>query len=224
MKKYLPIILYSLLILCSLLGQHFTLAGAENFMQKNAYLYYTNQSNLLVMAVAAVMLFFEARKLKGLKIPVWAFWLEYVAATAIALTFVVFSLMLTPEMIMSGKTSYLYSPSNLFVHNVVPILMIVCWCLFGSADGMNPRMFPICIIPAFMYTAFVYIRVALNLRFGFSPVPYFFFDYQKNGWFSIGKNGIGVVWWMLLLIAAVMGMGYGLMSIVRHREKKISNV
>lgn len=218
MKKYGAVLLNALLIVFGVLGLYFTLYS-EGFMNTGTFLYYTVQSNLLAMGSAAVVLVFVLRSLKGAEIPASIQFLRLLSTIAITLTFLVFSLMLTPQLIAEGNSAYLTSPGNLFVHNLVPICAILDWCLFGSVQKLK-RTSAFCgIAPALAYICFVFVCVKRGITFSGNRVPYFFLDNETYGWFSIGNGSIGVFWWIVILAAVLVGLGFGFMAIVRRREQ-----
>lgn len=219
MKKYGAIIINLLTVIFGCLGLGFTIFG-EGFMNNDTFLFYTVQSNILAMLTAALLVVFECRKLKGYIIPKAVQFLRLFSTVAITLTFLVFSVMLTPQMLMNGNGDYLTTPGNLFVHNLVPICAIIDWCLFGSAKGFK-KISAFCgMIPALAYVAFAYICVALGIKFSGNTVPYFFLDYQTYGWFSVKNGGIGVIYWIVILAGVLIGIGFGFIAIARNRESK----
>lgn len=220
MKKNGSILLNLFLLLFGICGIGFTVFG-DGFMNTDAFLYYTMQSNLLAMLTAAVSLVFEARRRRNKAIPKAVDFLRLLNVIAITLTFLVFSLMLAPKMIMDGSGDYLLSPGNLFVHNLVPICAILDWCFYGNTARLK-RSSALCgMAPALAYVCFVYVCVAGGIPFSGNTVPYFFLDYQTYGWLKIG-GGIGVVYWIVLLAGVLVGLGYAFMAIARHRDHRNS--
>lgn len=191
-------------------------------MNAGTFLYYTMQSNIFAIGTAIVVLLCEVRRLKGKPFPIGVQYLRLLSAIAITLTFLVFSLMLTPQMIMEGNAWYLLSPGNFFVHNLVPIGAILDWCLFGSAKNLKKISGCSGMIPALAYVLFVYLCVALGIRFGFNKVPYFFLDYEAFGWFRIGVGGIGVFYWIAILGIVLAIVGYLFLAIAKKRERRQS--
>lgn len=218
LKKYNVVFLNLLILIFGIIGLCFTVFS-DGFMNKGAFMYYTVQSNLFAMLTAAIVAFFEYRRRKGKEIPPAVQHLRLISTIAITLTFLVFSVMLTPEMIRNGDGDYLTSPSNIFVHNLVPIGAILDWCFFGSAKELKKGSFLFGMVPAFMYVCYVYICVVLGLKFSEDAiVPYFFLDYQTYGWFRIG-GGLGVVYWIVILAGVLVGLGYAFSAIAARREK-----
>lgn len=219
MKKYGAIIINSLLLIFGTAGIWFTVFG-DGFMNSGTFLYYTVQSNILAMAVGLTVLIFEIRKLFGKKIPKGVQFLRLFGTVAITLTFLVFSLMLTPKMIADGDGWYLTTPDNLFVHNLVPIMAILDWCLFGSGKELKKSAAFCGLVPAFAYLCFVHFCVTKGLTFSGEKVPYFFLDYESYGWLRIGKEGIGVIYWIIILGFLLYGLGRAYLYIANKRENK----
>ncbi len=219
MKKYGAIIINEFLIIFGFCGLYLTILG-DGFMNSGTFLYYTVQSNILAMLNAVVVLIWEIRRLRGYEIPARVEALRLFSTIAITLTFLVFSLMLTPVMIMDGQGWYLTTPANIFVHNIVPILAILDWCFFGSAKKLSSKHAYSGIIPAFLYVCFVYICVGLGITFSGNTVPYFFLDFETYGWFSFGKGGVGVAYWIVILGVVLVILGKTFMAIANRREKR----
>lgn len=189
-------------------------------MDTGTFRYYTIQSNILSMLVAAVALIFEIWRVLGRAIPAWVYRLRFVSAIAITLTYLVFAVLLTPVMIRDGNATYLASAGNLMVHKAVPICAMLDWFLFGSVKKMKRRDIVWGLLPALCYVFFVYYCVGKNLTFSGNMVPYFFFDYTQYGWFRIGDGGLGVVYWIVILAGVLVGLGFLFMGIVRKREQR----
>ncbi len=219
MKKYGAILLNLSTVVFGMLGLGFSIFG-QGFMNSSTFLYYTIQSNLLAMLTAGVVLVFERRRLRGREIPTGVQFLRLFSTIAITLTFLVFSLMLTPQIIAEGNGAYLVSPGNLFVHNLVPICAILDWCLFGSAKKLKRGSAYCGTVPALAYVCFVYICEACGVKFSGNTFPYFFLDYQTYGWFRIGSGGIGVMYWIILLAGVLIGLGFAFLAIARRRESR----
>ena len=176
----------------------------HHFMSGNHFLYYTNITNVLIILLMAVLFVHEWRTRStgdGIPLPGWLQRLRFILTSAILLTFVGFSLLLIPLV----DRDYLLSPSNLLVHNAVPLLAGVDYVLFSGGD-QKPRIFTALAGPA----AYVLFALALALgghRFHGSVAPYFFLDYEKLGWLKAGEGQLGVVWWLLILGAVQLVLG-----------------
>lgn len=207
LKKYGAIIMLSILVLFCVLGQVFNIVNTPAHMILESLMYYTWQSNFFVLVVSIIMLVFEIRALRGHAIPHWARVLQFVAVVAIALTYIVFTLMLTPMMFAMGQAAYFATPVNLFLHNLVPIFAIVEWLLFGSALAVSKKEVLFSQIPPIAYTIFMFACVVAGLTFNGDVVPYYFFNFVDNGWFALGGGKVGVAYCLVF-----MAFFYTLMS------------
>lgn len=182
--------------------------------------YFTNQSNLLVVVVSAIFLYLET---SGKEIKEGWHKLRFIATNAISLTFLVFNLILMPSVIHSGHSSYLYSANNLLLHNIVPLLMIVDYILYGKKYPLN-KIYLVYIYPI----SYLVLALLYNPVFGISfpepggPTPYFFLNYKENGWFNVsgGFFKLGVVYWIIISLVIVFLISLCLHGLSKIRFKK----
>lgn len=210
MKKCLPFIIKGLLIVFAVIGLIFTFQGSD-FMSSSALLFFTVQSNIWILTIVAVFLVLDIiEKVKNVSIiPNWLRTVKFVLTVAITLTFVVFSVLLTPQMISSGNAAYLASMGNICVHNVVPILAILDWCLYDYKHKSKKYTFLLGTIMPLYYCIFALVGSTIPLDFGGgNKVPYFFLDYEANSWFGIGNGKLGTFYWIILLVGMVIGISY----------------
>lgn len=194
-KHRASMLMKTAVLVLGVLGQVVSLMRHQ-FMSGNHFLYYTNLSNVLVVLLMAVMLGYEWQGWRAgelVALPGWLQQARFILTTAILLTFVGFSLLLIPLV----DRDYLLSPSNLLVHNAVPLLAGVDYVLFSGRDE-QPRLLTALAGPA------VYVLFALALalgghRFHGSVAPYFFLDYETLGWLKAGEGRLGVIYWLLML-------------------------
>ena len=206
--------LKALILLLGIMGQYFTLNGSRPASGAH-FLYYTNISNILISLLAAVLLVLELRALMAGNALILSRWLRKIrfALTAgILLTFVVFSLLLIPKM----PLNYLTSPSNLLLHNLVPLLASLDFILFSHSRGENLTVWPGLALPL-AYFFFIFGLMLSGVRFNNSAAPYFFLDFQANGWFTLGGGKLGVFWWLLI----ITGLTFILSKILLELQKLV---
>lgn len=197
--RALSVALKAATILLGALGQVLSLARS-GFRMFPHFLYYTNISNLLIIVLMLALLWHErdgsreggrakpSRALSFLRFPMIA---------GILLTFVGFSLLLLPRM----SRDYLTSPDNLLVHFIVPLLACADFVLTsGPPHGARRSLLQGLLLPA-LYFLFSIALSLSGVRFAGGSAPYFFLDFQANGWFSAGGGKLGVFWWFFLLLA-----------------------
>lgn len=210
-RPLISIAVKALVLLFGLAGQLVSIAQ-HSFMSGNHFLYYTNLSNALIILLMPVLIAYE---IKGLRIggashqPSWLEKLRFVLSSAILLTFAGFSLLLMPFL----PASYLLSPANLLVHNAVPLLACADFLLFPASEN-KPRL-RLGLLGPLVYSVLVAALAIGGHRFHGSIAPYFFLDFEKNGWFTIGQGRLGVAWWSLLLFALQLGLSWLILKLRR---------
>lgn len=211
--------LKALILILGILGQVFSLNG-RSFASGSHMLYYTNISNVLVTLLAATLLALDLpmlRKGKPLALPGWLGNIRFALTAGILLTFAVFSLLLIPRM----SLSYLSSPSNLLVHNLVPLLACLDFILFSHGlEGKRQSPLPGLALP-WLYFVFVMALMLAGTRFSGGTAPYFFLDYHANGWFTAGGGKLGVSWWLLILGALTILLSRILLGLQNLAARRI---
>ncbi|MEG1706960.1 MAG: hypothetical protein RR291_05650, partial [Clostridia bacterium] len=185
-------------------------------------------SNVFVSIVMAIYLVIDIINLSGKKViaPYWLNMLKFISTVGITLTFIVFGLVLTPQMVANGYGEYVTAVSSICMHMVAPVLTILDWCLFDCNITHKRWSFTYGAFFPILYFIFANVCVMLGADFGthgtFQKFPYFFLDYDTLGWFNIGDGKIGVFYWIVVMIAFVAGLGVLLLYInkkaMSHRE------
>lgn len=174
-----------------LAGLFVMLGVFEGEARPSQLMYYTIQSNILILAMFGILF---ARTLKGLRQDgktgsagyYKAF--EMVCFIDILLTLLVYWVMLVPTAFSMGMAFYLFSFANLAVHLVTPVLCFVDYILFTPSARLRYRdIYKVLIFPL-SYVVFTTITGFAGYVFRISrddglPVrfPYFFFDYDRLG-------------------------------------------
>lgn len=183
----------------------------SNGFMNSVYKAFTIQSNLWIAGASLVLISLELLHLlpgrqnmpipgtNGI-IPAWLRVLRFMFLTSILLTWSVFAVLLTPFQ----TRSYLFSPSNILLHNLTAILALLDYLLDSREAGIHPRALPTALIMPLAYTIFFVSAYEITGRL---PVRYFFLDYQKYGWFKVGNGGIGVMYWILILLCVLLALG-----------------
>ena len=101
---------------------------------------------------------------------------------SILLTYLVFAVLLTPFM----HWSYLISLSNILLHTITAILALADFLLDSYVYATKKRtLVTTGLIMPFLYSIFFFIYYEITNQM---PVPYFFLDFKKYGWFNIGHR------------------------------------
>jgi len=160
-----------------------------------SFMYYTIQSNLLVIVLFTMLVI---RTVKSLKKDTqgyvgWYARFEMVCVVNILLTLVVFWIMLAPQV----SKGYLFTFENISVHTVTPLLCLGDYLLFTKGrhlkykDVYYTSLFPlfyfiftmVASVSGYVYNQETITENRLNSAVEITPVrvPYFFLDYEKIG-------------------------------------------
>lgn len=211
-----PLLCRLALCLLALAGLYSTMFAGGGFMGTGSLSYYTIQSNLWALGVTLAAL---ALMLLGVAEPDWFKLLRFVLAVAILVTFLVFWTMLAPMM----PPAYLPSLSNLSLHTLVPLLLLAdtLFCDRGLPPTKKQVLF--CVLPPVWYLLFAMVRAEVSDRVfaDGSRYPYWFLDVDKLGWFRLW-GGVGVFYWVLVVVALVLGLGYLLRWLKARRQVAVT--
>lgn len=194
-------------LILGLLGQ-FLASNRSNFMSGAHLLYYTNITNAFAIALMAILLVVALTKKP---LPSWLSGFRFVVSAGILLTLVVFSLLLLPRM----EPAYLLSLDNLLVHFVVPLLTCADFILFDEHSLKKKGYALLGLVLPFAYFVFAITLSLKGQRFHGMAAPYFFLDYEKNGWFSAGEGKLGVAYWFLIILALQLVLSRILLGLKR---------
>jgi len=199
------------------IASHFEPNGGSFMGSDSVFLYYTIQSNIAIAAICLIFLVIDALGNGHRSIPNWLYAAKFTATVGILLTFLVFSLLLIPLV----PPGYLTSKSNIFLHNLAPLLALADFLLCDTAYRSTRRHTWLGLILPGAYLIEALALSFAGVRFSGKLVPYFFLDYQELGWLRISAEGIGVVYWVLLLNLALLGIGFGLLWVKEKRKNAV---
>ncbi len=177
------------------------------------YKAFTMQSNILIAAICLVFLVLDWINIGYRKIPQWLHAIKFMFTTSILLTWLVFAVLLTPMM----NLNYLLSPSNLFLHNLTPMLALLDFMIFDQDSKLNRSHLGLGLIMPFLYMIFFFSAYEIT---GKLPVPYFFLDYKELGWLRFGPEGFGVVYLVGLLLLVLIGIGAAILKLKTTTERR----
>ena len=218
-KKIVRIVELTALVIVGILGIVFTAMSTDFMGGASVFLFFTVQSNIFIIAMSLLFLINEVVSLvlKKSFINQIMLHVKFVATIAITITFIVFFTMLAPLMGMD----YLLSFNNFSLHAIVPILAIVDFIVFDTEINLS---YPKSLIGGAMplyYVFFVYIGVPLNFQYGENlKFPYFFLNYEKNGFFF--EKGFGVVFWIIAMLIGIFALCLLFCLFIKLRQKAIA--
>jgi len=160
--------------------------------------YYTIQSNLLVIALFVLLTVRTAAGLREDRTGNAGYFarFEMICAIDIMLTFVVYWTLLAPSLPATEGGYSLWSFGNFAVHGVTPLLCLLDYILFTQARHLKYRdVYYVCIFP-FVYLTATSLAGLLGYVYSISPAdgkpvrfPYFFYDFDRLGIVSFAFIG-----------------------------------
>ena len=148
----------TVVVVCVCIGvtMNLTTLADENFdhMGLRTFCMFTVNSNILAAASMAMVIPYT---LDGLRrhdyyLPRWIVNLVYMGVTAVALTFLVSLLILSP----AKGFLLIFSGSRFFLHGVCPLLAVASFCFFMSDKRLRFRDTLLALIPVLIY-AIIYV-------------------------------------------------------------------
>ncbi len=159
-----------------------------------SFLYYTVQSNFLVLLLflyLSLTTFLELH-IKGKKGSVgFKSRFHMICVIDIFLTFFVYWVLLVPQSFSMSNDLNLWSYDNLMVHAIAPVLCFVDYILFSDSKHLKYKDTYLTLIYPIFYLAGMSILGLSGYTFGYDSLgkayhyPYFFFDYDRVGLMSI---------------------------------------
>lgn len=183
------------------------------------FMYFTIQSNILIALVCMIGIYFL---LKNKNNNIW-YLIKLVSTISITLTGLVFCFVLAPTMGIEA-----WGLANVLTHVIVPVMSIVDFFVVGINSNYKKTDVFYVIIPPLLYAIYAGIGYALNWKF--TPTtnyPYFFLNWgskAKAFGFSSELPFIGVVWWILLLLGLLIGLGFLYLKIINVLKRRFGDL
>ncbi len=219
-RKIISLVLKIIVIISAIIGTILSYNSANEFMSgSTVFMYFTIQSNLLIALVSLIGLCLILSKKKANNI--W-FIIKLVSTISITLTGLVFCFVLAPTL---GKEAW--NLANILTHVIVPICAIVDFFIIGLDSNYKKRDVLFVIIPPLLYAIYAGIGYANNWQFSKDAnYPYFFLNWgSKAGAFGFANElpFMGVMYWIILLLLLLIGLGFLYLKILKILNKKYKN-
>lgn len=191
-------------------------ARSSTFMGgASVFMYFTIQSNIAIALIALIGGVFIFTK----KYSYAWYVIKLVGTVSITLTGVVFCFVLAPTLGNGAWTLI-----NILTHVIVPIASIIDFFVVGINNKYRKRELFYIVIPPLLYAIYAGIGFALNWKFSSGTnYPYFFLNWgSEAGAFGFSSNlpFMGVVYWILILLIGLIGVGLLYVFIVNKLRKK----
>jgi len=216
-RKITSLILKIVVIISAIVGTILSYNSANEFMSgSTVFMYFTIQSNLLIALVCLIGLCFILSKKEINNI--WLI-IKFVSTIVITLTGLVFCFVLAPTL---GKEAW--NLANILTHVIVPVCSIIDFFIIGLDSNYKKRDVLFVIIPPLLYAIYAGIGYANNWEFSKDTnYPYFFLNWgSKAGAFGFSNElpFIGVMYWIILLLLLLIGLGFLYLKILSILKKK----
>ena len=216
-----------LIIFCSLGGVLISFFRAQKDGFSTWYkrtMYFTAQSNLWIGLTTLIMLVFALLNFnKNGNLLQTLFTLKYIFTVSITMTAIVFFALLIP---FADKSFHIYSLSSFLTHVFSPLFSILDWIFFDKPSKNKKTPLPFVILPPLFYTTVSFILSALKVDFGRGvKYPYIFLSYTSPaGIFGFSKEQpvLGLFYWILILSALTLLVGFILLKIKTKPPKNIT--
>lgn len=211
-KNAICSIVTKVLLVCSVLAGLISCFGFTNgFMSGSSLLlYFTNQSNIWIGAVALVLAIVQIIKLKkgeytlGKKLAL----IQEIFTVSITLTGVIYCFVLVPAFLAAGGGFNPFSPTQMLLHVVSPVLAIIDFLCFTKGVKFKKTESLLATIPPFYYLFFSMIGYFKGWDFGGGVnYPYFFLNYgSPAGVFGFSNEMpyfMGSFYWIAFIVLLV---------------------
>lgn len=213
-RKILSLILKLIVTSASFIGVIISVIPAPSVL-----LYFTIQSNIWigVTCLAGIVLMLKKAEPKR-----WMYRVKLIFTVSITLTGVVYCVLLAP---LSGGGAY--SLPSLLTHVVVPAASVLDFAVYDYPAGYRKRDCLLATIPPLYYLAFSSAGYVLNWDFNNGEnYPYFFLNWgSPAGAFGFAEElpYIGVFYYVLIMVAFVVGVGALYIFLARLIKKIAAN-
>ncbi|MBO4452583.1 MAG: Pr6Pr family membrane protein [Clostridia bacterium] len=182
----------------------------------SVFMFFTIQSNIAIGIIALIgaVLLLKNPKAGGI-----LFVVQFVGTVSITLTGAVFTVMLAPQL---GE--HAWKIANILTHVVVPTTAIADFLVIGAYGDIKKKQVFYVIIPPALYVVYAGIAYAAGWEFieGYN-YPYFFLNWgSPAGAFGFADElpYMGCVWWILVLMAFIIAVGFVYLLITGFIKKR----
>lgn len=217
------------LLICSVLsGLLLCFSDASGFMGGTMLLlYFTNQSNIWIGAVALALLIVQLVSLKKGKYVMdkKLALIQQIFTVSITLTGVIYCFVLVPAFLAAGGDFNPFSLTQMLLHVFSPLLAIADFVFFMRGVSFKKSECLLATIPPFYYLFFSMIGYFKHWDFGMGAnYPYFFLNYgSPAGLFGFSKEMpyfMGSSYWIAFIVILVSGMSLLYIKIANKKNRK----
>lgn len=219
--KSIHCILSIFIIVTASVGSWQTIFRA-NTSGANDLLYFTIQCNIWIALIHSYFLVAEwlEEKKSVFEIKNCMRTLKYVLTVSISITFIVFFILLVPDL----GWAVVELPGSMPTHFWAPVAAIIDYIYFERKHRVHKKMPLYAIVPPLIYFVGTIILSLNGVTYvDNEPVPYFFLNFHEFGWFRIENGELGVFYWVLIILGLILGIGYSLLKLNQSTREKKNN-
>lgn len=218
-SKVISCILKGVVIVSAAVGVWLSAAaGRQGFMGgTRVFMYFTIQSNIAIAVICAVG---GILMIRSFRIRDWWLIVKFVGTISITLTGAVFCFVLAPVF-----GSMAWNLQNVLTHVVVPITAVIDFFVTGIYGNIGLRSVFLVTLPPLAYVIYAGIGYVAGWEFSKGTnYPYFFLNWgSPAGAFGFIDElpFMGCVWWIMLLLFALIVVGAAYLLILRLIRKSV---
>ena len=217
--KYVSLVLKCITVIAAVWGIWLSATGGNSaFMGgRHVFMFFTIQSNI---AIAVICLIGAVLLVWNLKVENWWYVLKFVGTVSITLTGMVFCFVLAPTL-----GAFAWQWNNVLTHVIVPIAAIVDFFVTGVYGSIKNEHVLLVTLPPLAYAVYAGIGYLAGWEFleGIH-YPYFFLNWgSPAGAFGFTNElpFMGCVWWILVLLLFLIGVGKLYLWILNQRKQRL---
>ena len=187
-------------------------------------LYFTNQSNLWIGIICLLTTVVNAKDKVKSEIKRLTYVTKFIFTVSITLTGLIFWVLLAP---FADQENYnVWTVASILTHIVVPVLAVFDFFYDDYKIILTKKHTLLAIIPPLIYFTFASILSVCQVDFGRGEnFPYFFMDFYSEagllGFVSGDLPQLGTVYWLVLILLIILGIGFLYRVLNNNRIKKI---
>ena len=223
-RRKTALVLNGTVVLSSLTGLIVNAIRTESFMSASSLLFFTIQSNIWI---ALICFLFFVCDLFGFGKEDWFYTVKFMFTASILFVLLAGGLLAACADGWSGRLSV----DKITLYVISPLAALASFLLTDAAfDVSRMRVALTALIMPLYYFGFSMTVAFLSPEplfagrsGGLSHFPYFFLDFERQGWLTMkgGLDGLGTLWWLLLLGLSVLAIGFLLVIAQRAVQRRI---
>ncbi|MCL2115326.1 MAG: Pr6Pr family membrane protein [Methanobrevibacter sp.] len=193
--EFLPLAIKVIIICFSIIGLYYSIGLNKKKFKKVSFIYFTNLNLVFCIIYFVFSIFVYNNKLLND--------INGFIILSATVTMIVYQFVLVPKYQKIGNSYKVFSPTNIVVHYVIPLLVILNWFIFTEKSQFSYYSPFLWIIPFLIYFSLIMLHAHYSCLKEFKKVryPYYFMDLDKIGVKKTLKN-------LLIFSSIAIALGY----------------